>query len=239
MRLPDWLRPRLLAVAAEPEGPVARPPARRPVRRDAPPRLETLWLDASDLSAAWRPGERRLFVPAPPRLDLSRPVEVRITSATGLDVLVLGTPQALRLDPAARWAVAEIDPGDEGAALVVRVLSRSKAGAPPVRQREARHRVALPVVVTSELGATVLMKTTTASRLGCGLAWNGPPPRLHSGVHLRVLFGRRAATLRGMVRWVGATPRGVRVGVRFVASTDDSWWQLLSEARQSESEALG
>lgn len=231
MRLLDWLRPRANPHrSTHPRVLPASPATAGPVAREATPRLETLWLEATDLPGAWRPRERRLFVSAPPRLDLSRPVEVRITSVFGLDVVVVGAPRALRLEPAGGGAIAEIDPGEEGAAIVAGILARSRPGAPPIRHREARHRVALPVVVTSEHSANIFMKTTTASQLGCGLDWSGgPTPRTNSVVHLRVLAGKRVEVIRGMVRWVAPWPCGVRVGVRFITFDGGAWTRLLSE----------
>lgn len=230
MGFADWLR---RGSGAARDVPARRIPAPRAAPSGGAPGLppQSLSLDASDLAAAWRASDRRLVVAWPRLLDPERPVEVRITSrATGLDVALQGTAALVRSGQAPGGAgLAVIDPGAEGAALVARLVARSTGGASPVRTREPRRRISLPVVVTSEWGK-FFMTTISAGRGGCGLAWSGPPPRLHGVLQLRLGAGRDAANLRGLVRWVSTSPRP-QVGVRFLGGDDQAWARLLEELR--------
>lgn len=238
MSFPNWLRRHLRPTPDDPgrtPAPAPSPQARRPAPATPPP--QTLTVELADLAAAWRAAERLLALPAPAALDPSRPVEVCITSrASGLDVRVSGAAVALRAGPLPGSTTAEIDPGDAGAVLFERLLGRACVRTAPIVAREPRQQVALPVIVTSEWGQH-FMETTTASQGGCALAWSGPPPRLHARVQLRLGAGRRTATFRGAIRWVHRSPRGLQVGIRFLAGDDTAWAALLAELRAEASAA--
>jgi hypothetical protein len=232
MSITQWLRSRT-ETATKATAP-ARTPAQVPSARAVPAQVqrEMLWLDATEVAAAWRPSERRLLVPTARPLEPGKPVVVRITSrATGLDLSLNGSVLACRGGPGARACRAEIDPGEEGAKLVCRLVAGSQGGAELVKAREPRLRVAMPAVVSLEAGQ-VYMTTVSASRGGCGLAWSGPPPRLHASLQMRLGSGARAVTLRGRVCWVRQAPRGARVGLRLVGGELEAWAKLLAESRE-------
>jgi hypothetical protein len=190
---------------------------------------EPLWLAASDVARAWRPAERRLTVPAPTPIGRGHSVAVHLGSKDdGLSLavtgLVVGTVAGCGC-----W-ITEVEPNEKGAALLQRLLEGQGGGAPPLKAREPRYGLTLPVVVTSVSGKT-FMTTVSASEGGCGLAWSGPPPRLHAWLYLRLGSGQQAVTLRGMVRWVRERQRGLRVGIHFVGGDRSAWAALFPRLR--------
>jgi hypothetical protein len=230
MTIPQWLRSRTETATRTPAPTRTPSPASSPVAVPTQPQVEMLWLEAAEVAAAWKPNERRLVVPSAKPLEPGKLVLLRITSrATGLDLSLNGSVLACRGGPRAGASRVEIDPGEDGAALVCRLVAGAQGGAGAVKAREPRFRVAMPAVVSLEAGQ-VYMTTVSASRGGCGLAWSGPLPRLHASLQLRLGSGARAVTLRGRVCWVRQAPRGARVGLRLVGGELEAWAKLLAES---------
>jgi PilZ domain len=211
----------------------ASSPARSPARAPAAPKrhpkpAHTLPIDAQLVPSAYRPADRRLVIPTSVSLRRSQQVVVRITSANpAVDLSLTGTVTAI-IEGA--HALAHVDPGEDGAAVLARLLAAMRGEAEPIKLREPRFRAALPVVVSSEAGNT-FMTTTSVSRSGCGLAWSGPAPRLSGGLSLKVGTGRGAVAMRAMVCWVRESQRGMRVGVRFLGGDDGAWSALLTHSK--------
>jgi len=237
MPLLDWLRPRRETPGRKTPPPAARPAPAAPTSPPAAqlPVVERLHLEAHAIGGAWRPAEGLLDLQAHAQVARGARVVVQVTGA-GAPVELHGTVRAAA--PGRLAHALEIAVDADGRALLTRIAAALRGEGPLPRQRAARYRVSIPVVVTGQGGAA-FMNATSISEGGCALAWSGPPPRLSAGLLVRLGSGPRAVTVRAMACWVREAPKGLRVGLRFLhdPAARAGILTLVEEARRTSAAA--
>jgi hypothetical protein len=188
-----------------------------------------LSVDAVKLSSSWVGEKGRLVLSADAPATSGQRAVVSVIGVAGAALTVSGEVVGARSADAG--FVLEVEPDEEGRALVARILGFLEGGGERPRARAPRHRLTLPAVVSTHSGSTY-MTTFSVSRGGCGLAWSGPAPRLGDMLWVRLGSGVGAAALRGMVCWARDDGNGQRVGIRFVGGKDAELSTLLAKARR-------
>jgi hypothetical protein len=184
-------------------------------------------LDAEQLASAWRSDSGRLVTTTTKPIARGRRVTVAVSGPGSVMAPLTGVAASIRSEGSASTIEIDLDGDQRGA--VGRLLGFLRTGKDAPRARAPRYPLALPVFVTSGAGSTY-MNTFSVSRGGCGLAWNGAPPRVGSMLDLRLGSGAGSAAFRAMVCWVREQNHGRRVGIRFVAGQDAALVALLKAA---------
>jgi hypothetical protein len=220
--------PRKTPVPAAPQRKTPVPGQRRTPVPAAPQvaAAEELLLPDTELTSAWLPASRRLFLPSPRPLRRGQRVSVLVRTDAGAGIPIGG--EVVDLGPGDAVAVAV----DEGRVPAVqRILDSLQGRGLKPRSRPPRYRVSLPAVVSSS-SLHAYMTTFSLSQGGCGLLWTGPRPSRGTMVQVRLGSGSRSAAFHARVAWASDEGGPLRVGLRFVVGQDGALQQLLAGAQR-------